>query len=275
MLTRRKLITACATGTAVVLAGCSGDGDGGGDDGSADGGSDDQTDDDGSGTGDDTSGDDGSADGGSDDQTDDGSNADDGGSDTDDDGGSDAGDDGGDDTGDDGGDDGTADQTFGQVASFPESYAMEATVESPEGTIDMSGRFYQGDLYWEYTLEGQQVEMYFVGEDTYFVLGNQCFEGSQRTAVDRGDVDPSEYESESSDIRGLEPVGTDTIDGDDVLVYETPSDAEVGQVTYYILEDSGYPRRIEAENGQWDFYSWNEANPIEPPDIDCRSQYGG
>jgi len=275
MLTRRELVAACVTGTAAILAGCSGDdgGDGsGGDGGSTDGTSgDDGTTDDSSdgGTSDDGSTDGTSGDDGTTDDSSDGGTSDDG---------SETGDDqSGDDTADGDGseDDGTAGRTFGELTSFPESYAMEATVESQQGTVEMSGRFNQGDLYWEYTVDGQQAEMYFVGEDTFFVFGNQCFEGTQRSPIDREQIDPSEYESGDSSLEGLEPTGTDTIDGDDVLVYETSGDAEVGQVTYYVLEDSGYPRRIETENGEWNFHSWNEADPIEPPDMDCQSQYGG
>ncbi|WP_151102433.1 hypothetical protein [Haloarcula sp. CBA1129] len=47
---------------------------------------------------------------------------------------------------------------FGQVARFPESYAMTATIQSEGRTMEMTGRFYQGDMYWSFDQQGQKMD---------------------------------------------------------------------------------------------------------------------
>jgi hypothetical protein len=62
-----------------------------------------------------------------------------------------------------------------------------------------------------------------------------------------------------------------------VLHEVTASDATATSetVTYYVLADSGYPRRIESESMQWDFHSWGAVDPIQEPEGNCRSMPGG
>jgi len=164
---------------------------------------------------------------------------------------------------------------FGQVAQFPDSYAMTATMQSEGRTIEMTGRFYQGDMYWSFDQQGQQMEMYHIGNSTYTVAGGQCLRGTMQRGMDRDDVDPGRFSDQPRENPDITPVGRDTIDGEEVLVYEISQSGSQEPVTYYILADSGYPRRIEAESMRWDFHSWGSVEPIQKPDRDCQSMPGG
>mgnify|MGYP002125597042 CR=1 FL=1 len=172
------------------------------------------------------------------------------------------------------GDDGRSNR-FGQVAQFPDSYAMTATMQSEGRTIEMTGRFYQGDMYWSFDQQGQQMEMYHIGNSTYTVAGGQCLRGSMQRGMDRGEVDPGRFSDQPQRNPDITPVGRDTIDGEEVLVYEISQAGSQEPVTYYILAESGYPRRIEAESMQWDFHSWGSVDPIQKPEGDCQSMPGG
>lgn len=240
--TRRQVVLACASGAAAALAGCSGDQDtpGGTNDGAPTDGSGDGP----SGTEDAGGGTDGS---GSRTEATDG---------------------GGTDTGD-------APQ-LGDTVVFPDSFAMTATVSTGGQTFEMSGRFDGEDLYWEFEQGGQVIEWYLVGENSYVVTGGQCFSGSLQQGINREDVDPGALSEGASANPAVEPVGTDTIDGEEVLVYEVSGSSPAGgeTLTYYVLADSGYPRRIESESMQWDFHSWGEVEPVEAPEMDCRTMPG-
>ena len=164
---------------------------------------------------------------------------------------------------------------FGEVTRFPESYAMKATVQSEGRTIEMSGRFNQGDMYWSFDQQGQQMEMYRIGNSTYTVAGGQCFQGTMQQGMDRDEVDPGRFSDQPEENPDITPVGRDTIDGEEVLVYEISQGGSQEPVTYYILAESGYPRRIEAESMRWDFHSWGSVEPIQKPEADCQSMPGG
>ncbi|WP_367175237.1 hypothetical protein [Haloarcula rubripromontorii] len=172
---------------------------------------------------------------------------------------------------------GTEDKStqFGQVARFPESYTMTATMQSEGRTVEMTGRFYQGDTYWSFNQQGQQMELYHIGNRTYTVAGGQCFRGTMQQGMDRDEVDPDQFSNRPEENPDITPAGRDTIDGEAVLVYEISQSGSQEPVTYYILADSGYPRRIEAGSMQWDFHSWGSVDPIQKPEGDCQSMPGG
>ncbi|MGB9933898.1 hypothetical protein [Haloarcula amylolytica] len=148
-------------------------------------------------------------------------------------------------------------------------------MQSEGRTIEMTGRFYQGDMYWSFDQQGQQMEMYHIGNSTYTVAGEQCLRGSMQRGMDRGEVDPGRFSDQPQRNPDITPVGRDTIDGEEVLVYEISQAGSQEPVTYYILAESGYPRRIEAESMQWDFHSWGSVDPIQKPEGDCQSMPGG
>jgi hypothetical protein len=123
-------------------------------------------------------------------------------------------------------------------------------------------------VYWEFEAEGEKVEWYLVDGTNYIVSGDQCFVGTANLQIDEDDVNPQNIEEEAEDNPDLEPAGTDEIDGEKVLVYEF--DGESGDVTLYVLADSGYLRRAESDRATWNFHSWGEADPVEKPDMDCQ-----
>lgn len=172
---------------------------------------------------------------------------------------------------------GTGDRStqFGQVTRFPESYAMTVTMQSEGRTIEMTGRFYQGDMYWSFDQQGQTMEMYYLGNKTYTVAGGKCLRGTMQQGMDRDEVNPGQFSNQPEENPEITPVGRDTIDGEEVLVYDISQDGSQEPVTYYILADSGYPRRIEAESMRWDFHSWGSVEPIQKPDGECQSMSGG
>jgi hypothetical protein len=194
----------------------------------------------------------------------------------------------------DGGDDGSAEPTdgaspssptttdggdadgprLGDTVSFPDSYAMTATLTTSGGTVEMSGRFHRGDMYWQFEQQDQQIEWYIVENEAYTVVGEQCFTGSVQSGLDREDVDPDAFAEGASANPTVEPAGRDTIDGEAVLVYEVSADAAGETLTYYVLADSGYLRRIESPSMQWDFSDWGAADPVQPPDADCQPMPG-
>ncbi|UWG47614.1 Uncharacterized protein HSRCO_1331 [Halanaeroarchaeum sp. HSR-CO] len=173
-------------------------------------------------------------------------------------------------------DDGTAPQ-LGETIEFPDSYAMTATISMDGESTEMDGRFYQGDVYWQFEQDGQQMEWYRIGDASYVVTQGQCFRGTIHGGMNEDATDPEGFSSDAAAHPDIEPVGRDTIDGDAVWVYEVRADdaAPSGEVMkYYVSTDTGYPRRIESTSMQWDFHSWGDVDPIQAPDGDCQEMPG-
>lgn len=237
-LTRRRLIALGGSAIIAGIAGCtSGDGDG-------DGGED----------GDD--GEDGGDNGGTDDV-------------------SDGGTDGGTDGDSDGGTDGDA-ATFGDSLGYPESYAftIKAGFET-SGITTFDGRYHQGDMYYEVKFENSEnIDFYVVDGDTYFISGDMCVknpgDGQDPTGMDPENfLSQEQLEAEAEQNPHVEPLETTTLEGDEVRVYEVSD--QTGQIfRYYILTESGFPRRMEWEDFQIDFTDHNNVQPITAPDMDCQ-----
>lgn len=251
----KKIIVIVLVVGAVVVAGCVGGGDqapetgdsgeaGDGDGAEADGG-----------TGDGGGDGDGEGEGETDDGTDDGDG------------------DGGETGEGDGGVEGAT--TLGNAFGMTEEFAFDTEVEG-EQQATVSGRFHQGDMYMEFESEEGEGEFYMTGEDQYMVMSGQretlCIENPDSTRPDEGQVDPEDYESEVSEYSDLTPTGRDTIDGEEVYVYElTPEMTEQSEtVTYYVGVNSGYLRRVESAEATVNFHSWNDVDPIDAPDMDCQ-----
>ncbi|MCW8173161.1 hypothetical protein D8S78_18695 [Natrialba swarupiae] len=165
--------------------------------------------------------------------------------------------------------------TFGDVR-FENSYAMELSefeMDDAARTVEITGRYYRGDYYQRSIVDGQEVENYHVDGDHYMVTDGMCIEGSGSEGP-IGDVDADEtadFESHE-DLTGthpeLEAVGTESIDGEEMTVFEI-DDGE--PITYYVSVETGYLRRAEFEDGTMDFHSWGDVDPIETPEMDCQS----
>lgn len=150
---------------------------------------------------------------------------------------------------------------------------MEGTVESADGETQFRGQFSGGDSYWRIEqADGTVVEQYVVDGDQYLVTDGRCIVGyGGDTGVDGMGAD--RVEEDATEQPDLTPVGRETIDGEEVRVYEISAD-DGEALTYYVSVDTGYPRRVESESGTFDFHSWGDVEPIESPDMDCREMGG-
>ncbi|MFC7008201.1 hypothetical protein [Halalkalicoccus salilacus] len=112
--------------------------------------------------------------------------------------------------------------------------------------------------------EGGMMEFYSIGDETYIVQDGGCFltrsgefEGTEGEDVDEPDMEA--HEGAAAAHPELEAVGRDTIDGEEVYVFEL-SASEAAEhddaVTYYVSVETGYLRRVESEGTAMDFHSW-------------------
>ncbi|SEN96498.1 hypothetical protein SAMN05216388_1006191 [Halorientalis persicus] len=165
-------------------------------------------------------------------------------------------------------------RALGETITFPSSYALDITTRSNGQTMEMSGRFHEGDMYLEFQQQGRTMDWYLVGGQTYMVSDGNCFTGmSEGEGVNEEQVNPGTHERTATNNPDLTPTGTETIDGQEVLVYEVSQTggSNADTVTYYVLADSGYLRRMETGPTTWDIHSWGEGDPVSEPDMNCRS----
>lgn len=282
---RRDLLRGGAIAAAMVIAGCSDEGD----DDPADGNGDTNDTDEGDG-GDDTDGADGNGD------TADGENATD--EETDDAEGNETdGEDGGDDQ--DGEDNESADNesadnesadnetdgnetegdgegdvedvSFAETVEAEDSYAFETEGGEGAEAVASTGRIDGENMYVAIEESGGTVEMYIVEGETYLVEGEECMVlPGTGEEFDQEDVEDPEAEAEAQP--DVEASGRDTIDGEEVHVFEL-SGEEAAQydedVTYYVSVETGYIRRIETGSSVTDFHSWGDVEPVEAPEMEC------
>lgn len=171
---------------------------------------------------------------------------------------------------------------FGQSARFADSYAYEMQSLETGEPSGWSGRIDGEDSYMRMEDESGVMEFYSIGDETYVVQNGGCFltrsgefEGTESEDVDEPDVEA--HEGAAAAHPELEAIGRDTIDGEEVYVFEL-SASEAAEhddaVTYYVSVETGYLRRVESEDTAMDFHSWGEVDPIEPPEMEC-TELGG
>lgn len=262
------------TAMTLAFAGCAGDGDdGSSDDGAGDDGSEDDN------TGDDGETEDGTDsdnDGESDDSTNgDGGDTDDGSDETDTDDGTDNGDgsnsdDGSDSSdGDDGADGSNGDSdapTLGESYQWAESFIAEISIEQSETPVNSVIIYFNGGNFRQEidTQEGT-LEMYNVDGTLYQVQDGQCFTLPEGEAPEmETGVDPQSEDEVLGDQSDLSPTGTDSIDGEEVYVYEYEIQGD--PATMYVSTATGYVRRFEYPQGTIDYRSWGDVDPIELPE---------
>lgn len=179
-------------------------------------------------------------------------------------------------------DEGGGDPQFGESVRTTDSYTYEAELEIDGEWVEWSGRVHGEDSYMR--LEGDEGtrESYVIGDANYWVEGEECFlmdqDGATHESPDTEDLEDPDFEDETTEHAELEAARTDEIDGEQVYVFElvAADDAVVDEdTTYYVSVETGHIRRVEFEAGTMDFYSWGEADPIEPPDIECMEVGGG
>lgn len=184
------------------------------------------------------------------------------GGDTSDEDGSDPDDDTNGDTADETGDGSDGDLTFADVfAGEFHSFEMEFEFTVPE---QVSGRMvqYGDDYYGTWSAEGavQEVEIYEVGDYLYQVIDGECFK--QEDERDDEFVTPDDEPDEQ--MMSLSVSDITFVDGEEVYVFED------GDETWYVSTSTGYPVRAEMPEGVVTYSSWNDVDPITPPDMDCQ-----
>jgi len=258
-LARRRYLQAVAGAGALTIAGCMGGGDDGDENGNGNG----------NGSGDDNGGENGSENGsenggengtenGGENGTENGSeNGTENGGENGTENGSENGTENGSENGtENGGENGGESTRFRDIFTWNTNYVMEVDTQGGSGTMT----FHEGDSRASWTFDGQQVEVYQVGSDSYTVTQGSCFKFEMQTPGD--DVfDPQE--PQEADIE-YEARGRTTVDGQEVYQFD------IEQGTYYISVATGYPVRFEGDQGTVvTFHSWGETSPISPPDRNC------
>lgn len=172
------------------------------------------------------------------------------------------------------------DAQFGEAVRTSDSYAYEMALEMDGEPVEWIGRVHGEDSYMR--LEGDEgvMETYVIGDESYWVEGDECFlmsDGVAHENPEAKDLEDPDLEDDTEDHPELESAGTDEIDGEPVYVFELSAEEDAGideDTTYYVSAETGYIRRIELEDGVMDFHSWGEVDPIEPPDMEC-AEMGG
>jgi len=263
---RRKFLLAVVSSSAVGLAGCTGDdedGDGNGNENGA-------------GNGDENGMDNGDENGTGNSDGNGTDNGDGNGMDNGDENGTGNGDGNGTGNGDGDGDENGNGQTsppLGDTAQWEDSFVAELTFDDPEsGSGEATVRVNGGNYYQTFEVEEGTFEIYSVDGDLYLVQEGRCFKNPGQGIPQTGTgVDPKDEEQVTGNP-DVTPSGRDTIDGEEVYVYEYSQQGEA--FTLYVSVDTGRPVRAEFSQGQIDYHSWGEVDPIEPPDIDCQEPGG-
>jgi len=262
---RRKFLTTVAVAGAVGLTGCTGgDGDDGGNGGDSSGNGGDNGGENGSDNGGENGGDNGGENGG-----------DNGGENGSDNGGENGSDNGGENGGDNGGENGSGNggssdgPALSDSFNWDSSFIAEMTLNQPEmGESTVTMRFNSGN--WHQTLESDQgtFDIYQVDGDVYMVQESGCIKNPGQTPTPESGVSPENQNAVEEEYPDLTPEGQETIDGEEVYVYEAESEGQT--VTWYVSVESGYLRRMEFDGGTIDYHSWGEVDPIEAPDANCQ-----
>lgn len=181
--------------------------------------------------------------------------------------------DGNEDSSDDGDDNGNGGDGSSDLSNLeePESYMMEQQFPEDSGGDGLSMVYeVHGDdmMFYE---EGAKDEhpSYIIDGDMYSVTGDQCILMEDETDDEASDA--PEYVP--GETYSFEQIESETIDGVEMDVYrrEGTEDAR-----YYVDPETNYLRRIDhgEDAPVTDFHSFNEVDPIEPPDMDCQSLGG-
>ena len=178
---------------------------------------------------------------------------------------------GADDDGSDGGsDDGAGEDgepALEDVQESAESYVIEFELdeleeESPFDTWTGTQRVYGDDIHFYLEADGEFfVEEFVVGDTTYTILeGDECFPEDRQPGDGELDVDPTDPDG-TEDANFLEE---STLDGTDVYVFEDEDGYHI-----YTRQDTGWIVRVEGEDMVAEVHSWDEVDPIEPPEDRC------
>ncbi|MFP8958482.1 hypothetical protein ACLI4Y_17350 [Natrialbaceae archaeon A-CW3] len=150
---------------------------------------------------------------------------------------------------------------FGDVIDYESSFVADLTLVATEMPGPAEG--YQrvhGDDFHVYIEETEEIEMYGVDGDLYTIVMGHC-------SLESRDPEQGQYvpvdQSPGDEYVSLAAVGTTTVNGEEVYVFEHHATVE------YLSTTTGYPVRSEWATGRADFHSWGDVDPISPPDMPC------
>jgi hypothetical protein len=157
---------------------------------------------------------------------------------------------------------------LGDIVRWDDSFIADVTTED-SGTESAEATYRFNGANAHVTVRGEeQADIYSVGEDVYVVTGGQCIVNPGESPAPDPGIEFQDREGFVGGQPDLTPAGTDTIDGEEVFVYELVETSDVA--TLYVSRDTGYIRRAEYGNGVIDYRFWGEVDPIEPPDMNCQ-----
>lgn len=144
----------------------------------------------------------------------------------------------------------------------PDKYRYRVETNTEQGTYVQVGRWYEEDYYGrvESGSAGQQVEVYRIDGEVVTVFDGQCMEMDSQQIQN-----PENATDEGSQNLSVRPVGTDTIEGESVYVYEVETGQRIGTVTYYVETETGYPRKMEFMQTTIEYWDFGNVDPVESP----------
>ena len=170
-------------------------------------------------------------------------------------------------SGDDGGSGEGGEPALDAVQESAESYVIEfeldeADEETPFDTWTGTQRVYGDDIHFYLEADGEFfVEEFVVDDATYTILeGDECFVEDRQPGDGELEVDPVDP-AEPEDAVFIEE---STLDGTDVYVFEDGDGYHI-----YTTQDTGWILRVEGEDMVAEVHSWDEVDPIEPPEDRC------
>ncbi len=154
-------------------------------------------------------------------------------------------------------------------SQFAGGTAYEFEVSSGRGGT-VTGRFRDGNQYLQFQGDRGTGEFYLVDGAVYSVQEGGCI-----TVPSNPVETPEPPEEEAIDDARFSSVtrtGTETIDGEEVIVYDvSATSSNIPDATYYLLADTGRLRRVTTQGPrgpqQVEFLAWgDEVDPITLPE---------
>lgn len=148
------------------------------------------------------------------------------------------------------------------LVSSPEEFRYRVETDTEEGTYVQVGRWHGEDHYASIESIGdmeQSYEIYRVDGELDTVIGGQCMDMESQQVRNPRNTSQEDYNLSER------PIGTDTIDGEAVYVYEIETGQRIGTVTYYVDTESGYVRKMEFMQTTIEYWDFGSVEPVESP----------
>ena len=148
------------------------------------------------------------------------------------------------------------------VIRSPDEFRYRVETTTPEGNYVQVGRWHGDNFYGRIeSIAGmeQTYEVYSVDGELDTVIGGQCLD------MDSQPIQNPRNTSQGDLNMSTRPVGTDTVDGQTVHVYEVQTEQPPGTMTFYVDTESGYVVRMEYMDTTYDYWDFGNVEPVESP----------